>query len=75
VTEQVYRPLSQSVERMGASRLGQFRYLRQRRLAPTAHARRWTPMADWLQASGSPMYYTAAGTNQGTRVYRVQVRP
>jgi hypothetical protein len=32
-------------------------------------------MTDWLQASGSPMYYTVAGTNQGTRVYRVQVRP
>jgi len=40
-----------------------------------AHLSRWTPMTDWLQASGSPMYYTAAGTNQGTRVYRVQVRP
>ena len=40
VTEQVYRPLNQSVERMGASRLGQFRYLRQRRLPPVAHARR-----------------------------------
>jgi hypothetical protein len=39
------------------------------------HHGRWTPMTDWLQASGSPMYYTAAGTNQGTRVYRVQVRP
>jgi hypothetical protein len=37
--------------------------------------RRWTPMTDWLQASGSPMYYTVAGTNQGTRVCRVQVRP
>jgi hypothetical protein len=32
-------------------------------------------MTDWLQASGSPMYYTAPGTNQGTRVCRVQVRP
>jgi pimeloyl-ACP methyl ester carboxylesterase len=32
---------AQSVERMGASRSGQFQCLRQWRLAPTAHARRW----------------------------------
>ena len=32
-------------------------------------------MTDWLQASGSPMSYTTANTNQGTRVFRVQVRP
>lgn len=32
---------NKSVERMGASRLGQFQFVRQRRLAPTAHARCW----------------------------------
>jgi hypothetical protein len=32
---------NQSVERMGASRSGQFQFVRHRRLAPTAHARRW----------------------------------
>jgi hypothetical protein len=31
---------NQSVERMGASHSGQFQFVRQRRLAPTAHARR-----------------------------------
>jgi hypothetical protein len=32
---------SQCVERMGASRSGQFQFVRQRRLAPTAHAHRY----------------------------------
>jgi len=32
---------NQSVERMGASRSGQFQFVRHRRLAPTAHAHRW----------------------------------
>ena len=31
---------NQGVERMGASRSGQFQFVRQRRLAPTAHTRR-----------------------------------
>ena len=31
---------NQSVERMEASRSGQFQFVRQRRLAPTAHAHR-----------------------------------
>ena len=35
----------------------------------------WTAVSDWLQASGSPMYYTTTSTNQGVRIYRVQVRP
>ena len=32
----------QSVERMGASGSGQLQFLRHRRLAPTAHAHRYT---------------------------------
>jgi hypothetical protein len=43
--------------------------------AASTNAQNWTPVTDWLQASGSPMYYTTASTNQGVRVYRVQVRP
>jgi hypothetical protein len=35
----------------------------------------WTPITDWLQAPGSPMYYTTSRTNQGVNAYRVQVRP
>ena len=41
----------------------------------SASGQSWTPMTDWLQATGSPMYYTAASTNQDARVYRVEVRP
>jgi hypothetical protein len=37
---------NQSVERMGASRSGQFQFLRRWRLAPTAHARR--SVCSWL---------------------------
>ena len=39
------------------------------------NAQNWTAVSDWLQASGSPMYYATTSTNQGVRVYRVQVRP
>ena len=35
----------------------------------------WTPVSDWLQASGSPMYYTTTNASPGTQFYRVQVRP
>jgi hypothetical protein len=42
--------------------------------AGAASPEAWTPVSDWLQASGSPMYYTTS-TQQGVRVFRVQVRP
>jgi subtilisin family serine protease len=35
----------------------------------------WTPVTDWLQASGSPMSYVATNTAVGPHLYRVQVRP
>jgi hypothetical protein len=35
----------------------------------------WTPVSGWLQASGSPMYYTTTNAGQGAHFYRVQVRP
>jgi hypothetical protein len=37
----------------------------------------WTPITDWLQASGSPMYYTATNFDFGryAHMFRVQVRP
>jgi len=41
----------------------------------TTNLQGWTPISDWLQASGSPMYYTTTSTNQGSHLYRVQVRP
>ena len=43
--------------------------------ATAANLQSWTPVTDWLQASGSPMYYAATSTNQGVHAYRVQVRP
>jgi subtilisin family serine protease len=42
--------------------------------APTNIAN-WTPVTDWLQASGSPMSYTATNAGKGLHVFRVQVRP
>jgi hypothetical protein len=35
----------------------------------------WAPLSDWLQASGSPMFYTTTNANTGSQFYRVQVRP
>ena len=35
----------------------------------------WTSITDWLQASGSPMYYATTNANQGAHFYRVEVRP
>jgi hypothetical protein len=35
----------------------------------------WSPISDWLQASGSPMSFTATNANQGARFFRIQVRP
>ena len=37
----------------------------------------WTPLSDWLQASGSPMSYTATNFDFGryAHMFRVQVRP
>jgi len=37
----------------------------------------WTPITDWLQASGSPMSYTATNFDFGryAHMFRVQVRP
>ena len=35
----------------------------------------WSPISDWLQASGSPMSFTTTNASQGMRFYRVQVRP
>jgi hypothetical protein len=35
----------------------------------------WSPVSDWLQASGSPMSCTTTNAGQGTRFYRIQVRP
>jgi hypothetical protein len=37
----------------------------------------WTPLTDWLQASGSPMSYTATNFDFGryAHMFRVQVRP
>jgi subtilisin family serine protease len=43
--------------------------------AASTNLQGWTPVTDWLQASGSPMYYTTSSTNAGLHVYRVQVRP
>ena len=41
----------------------------------STNAQGWTAVSDWLQASGSPMYYTTTNANQGAHFYRVQVRP
>jgi subtilisin family serine protease len=35
----------------------------------------WTPLTDWLQASGSPMSYAGTNSNSGSQFFRVQVRP
>jgi hypothetical protein len=35
----------------------------------------WSPVSDWLQASGSPMSYAAANATHRSQFYRVQVRP
>ena len=35
----------------------------------------WTPVTDWLQSSGSPMYYTTTNADKGAHAFRVQVRP
>jgi hypothetical protein len=35
----------------------------------------WTPVTDWLQSSGSPMYYTTTNADKGVHAFRVQVRP
>jgi hypothetical protein len=35
----------------------------------------WAPLSDWLQASGSPMFYTTTNATQGSHFFRVQVRP
>ena len=43
--------------------------------AATTNLQGWTPVTEWIQASGSPMYYTTSSTNQGVHAYRVQVRP
>ena len=34
----------------------------------------WTPVSDWLQATGSPTFYNDHA-NQGMRAFRVEVRP
>lgn len=34
----------------------------------------WTPMTDWLQATGSPMTFTTTNSGQ-SRLFRIQVRP
>ncbi|MCX6916839.1 MAG: hypothetical protein NT167_27975, partial [Verrucomicrobia bacterium] len=44
-------------------------------LAGTTNPQGWSPVTEWIQASGSPMYYTTSSTNQGVHAYRVQVRP
>jgi serine protease AprX len=41
----------------------------------SANLQTWAPMTDWLQAPGSPMYYTTSSTNKGVQAFRVQVRP
>ena len=43
--------------------------------AASTNLQGWTPVSDWLQASGSPMPFTTTNANQGVHVYRVQVRP
>ena len=35
----------------------------------------WTPVTDWVQATGSPMYFTTTNADTGSHLYRVQVRP
>ena len=35
----------------------------------------WTPVSDWLHASGSPMYFSATNADKGVHAFRVQVRP
>jgi hypothetical protein len=35
----------------------------------------WSPVTDWLQASGSPMSYLTTNVSRGPHLYRVQVRP
>ncbi len=35
----------------------------------------WTPISDWIQATGSPMTFTTTNAPQNTQFYRVQVRP
>ena len=43
--------------------------------APPTNAGAWTPVTDWLQASGSPMHYTTTNANTGVHFFRVEVRP
>jgi serine protease AprX len=35
----------------------------------------WSPISDWLQASGSPTTYVATNGSKGSVLYRVEVRP
>jgi hypothetical protein len=35
----------------------------------------WTPITDWIQATGSPMSCTTTNPGTGSHLYRVQVRP
>ena len=42
---------NQGVKRMGASRSGQFQFVRHRRLAPAAHAHRWGAASAWSTSS------------------------
>ncbi|MGA2866861.1 MAG: S8 family serine peptidase [Verrucomicrobiota bacterium] len=41
----------------------------------STHFTAWTPLSPWLQASGSPMSYTATNSGNRAQFYRVQVRP
>jgi hypothetical protein len=42
---------------------------------PISSTNSWTPVSDWLQASGSPMTFIVTNTAVGSQFYRVQVRP
>jgi len=35
----------------------------------------WVSTSDWMQATGSPMSYSATNATIGSRMYRIQVRP
>jgi hypothetical protein len=53
------------------------RFYRTQGLTPSASSNvsSWVPISDWLQASGSPMYFTTTNTPQAPLFFRIQVRP
>ena len=44
-------------------------------VASSTNLSSWTPLTDWMQASGSPMTYSGTNLNTRSGFFRVQVRP